>query len=37
MRAFAVSAENPQLLYTASLAGNTPYAVVGSAGSAPAC
>jgi hypothetical protein len=29
---FAVSAENPQLLYTASLAGNTPYAVVGSAG-----
>ncbi len=30
--AIAVSAENPQLLYTASLAGNTPYAVVGSAG-----
>jgi hypothetical protein len=30
--AFAVSAENPQLLYTASLAGNTPYAVVGSIG-----
>ena len=29
---FAASAENPQLLYTASLAGNTPYAVVGSAG-----
>ena len=29
---FAVSAENPQLLYTASLAGNTPYAVIGSAG-----
>ena len=29
---FAVSAENPQLLYTAALAGNTPYAVVGSAG-----
>ncbi|MGA7830450.1 MAG: hypothetical protein WCA21_05780 [Terracidiphilus sp.] len=29
---FAVAAENPQLLYTASLAGNTPYAVVGSAG-----
>ena len=28
----AVSAENPQLLYTATLAGNTPYAVVGSAG-----
>jgi hypothetical protein len=30
--AFAISAENPQLLYTASLAGNTPYAVLGSAG-----
>ncbi len=30
--AFAVSAENPQLIYSASLAGNTPYAVVGSAG-----
>jgi hypothetical protein len=30
--AFGVSAENPQLLYTASLAGNTPYAVLGSAG-----
>ena len=30
--AFAISAENPQLLYTASIAGNTPYAVVGSAG-----
>jgi len=30
--AFAVSAENPQLQYTASLAGNTPYAVLGSAG-----
>ncbi|MGA2217693.1 MAG: hypothetical protein ABSG51_06385, partial [Terracidiphilus sp.] len=29
---FAVSAENPQLLYTATLAGSTPYAVVGSAG-----
>jgi hypothetical protein len=29
---FAVSAENPQLLYTATLAGNTPYAVVGTAG-----
>jgi hypothetical protein len=28
----AVSAENPQILYTASLAGNTPYAVLGSAG-----
>jgi len=30
--AFGLSAENPQLLYTASLAGNTPYAVLGSAG-----
>jgi hypothetical protein len=30
--AFAISAENPQVLYTASLAGNTPYAVLGSAG-----
>lgn len=30
--AFGISAENPQLLYTASLAGNTPYAVIGSAG-----
>jgi hypothetical protein len=30
--AFGVSLENPQLLYTASLAGNTPYAVLGSAG-----
>jgi hypothetical protein len=30
--AFGVAAENPQLLYTASLAGNTPYAVIGSAG-----
>ena len=30
--AFAVAVENPQLLYTASLAGNTPYAVLGSAG-----
>ena len=30
--AFGISAENPQLLYTASLAGNTPYAVLGSAG-----
>jgi hypothetical protein len=30
--ALAISAENPQLLYTASLAGDTPYAVVGSAG-----
>jgi len=30
--AFGLSVENPQLLYTASLAGNTPYAVLGSAG-----
>jgi hypothetical protein len=30
--AFGISAENPQLLYTTSLAGNTPYAVLGSAG-----
>jgi hypothetical protein len=30
--AFGLSFENPQLLYTASLAGNTPYAVLGSAG-----
>ena len=30
--AFAFGIENPQLLYTASLAGNTPYAVLGSAG-----
>lgn len=30
--AVAVSVENPQLLYTASLAGSTPYAVLGSAG-----
>jgi uncharacterized protein YoxC len=30
--AIAISAENPQLLYSATLAGNTPYAVVGSAG-----
>ena len=30
--AFGVAAENPQILYTASLAGNTPYAVLGSAG-----
>jgi Skp family chaperone for outer membrane proteins len=30
--AFGLAAENPQLLYTASLAGNTPYAVLGSAG-----
>jgi uncharacterized protein YoxC len=28
----AISLENPQLLYSASLAGNTPYAVVGSGG-----
>lgn len=30
--AFGVAAENPQLLYTASLAGDTPYAVLGSQG-----
>jgi hypothetical protein len=30
--AVGIAAENPQLLYTASLAGNTPYAVLGSAG-----
>ena len=30
--AFGLSVENPQLLYTASLAGNEPYAVLGSAG-----
>ena len=30
--AFGLSFENPQLLYTASLAGNSPYAVLGSAG-----
>jgi hypothetical protein len=30
--AFGVAVENPQLLYTASLAGNTPYAVIGSDG-----
>ena len=30
--AFGFAVENPQLLYTASLAGNTPYAVLGSAG-----
>jgi len=30
--AFGFAAENPQLLYTASIAGNTPYAVLGSAG-----
>jgi len=30
--AFGIAAENPQLLYTASLAGNTPYAVLGAAG-----
>ena len=31
--AFGIAVENPQLLYTASLAGNEPYAVLGSAGS----
>jgi len=30
--AFGVSVENPQLLYSAALAGNTPYAILGSAG-----
>jgi Skp family chaperone for outer membrane proteins len=30
--AFGIAAENPQILYTASIAGNTPYAVLGSAG-----
>jgi hypothetical protein len=30
--AIGLAVENPQLLYTASLAGNTPYAVLGSAG-----
>ncbi len=30
--AFGIAAENPQILYSASLAGNTPYAVLGSAG-----
>jgi hypothetical protein len=30
--AFGLSIESPQLLYSASLAGNTPYAVLGSAG-----
>ena len=30
--AFGIAAENPQLLYSTTLAGNTPYAVLGSAG-----
>ncbi len=30
--AFGLAVENPQVLYTASIAGNTPYAVLGSAG-----
>src|SRR5215831_15590385 len=30
--AFGIAIENPQVLYTATLAGNTPYAVLGSAG-----
>jgi hypothetical protein len=30
--AVGIAAENPQILYTATLAGNTPYAVLGSAG-----
>jgi Skp family chaperone for outer membrane proteins len=29
---FGIAIENPQVLYTASLAGNTPYAILGSAG-----
>ena len=29
---FGIGAENPQILYTASLAGNTPYAVIGGQG-----
>jgi hypothetical protein len=29
---FGIAGENPQLIYTASLAGNTPYAVLGSSG-----
>jgi hypothetical protein len=29
---FGIAAENPQILYTATLAGNTPYAVIGSQG-----
>jgi hypothetical protein len=30
--AFGIAAENPQLLYSAALAGSTPYAIIGSAG-----
>jgi hypothetical protein len=30
--AFGIAAENPQLLYSAALAGSTPYAILGSAG-----
>jgi hypothetical protein len=30
--AFGIAAENPEILYSATLAGNTPYAVLGSAG-----
>jgi hypothetical protein len=30
--AFGISVENPQMVYTASMAGNTPYAVLGSSG-----
>ncbi|HTZ00279.1 MAG TPA: hypothetical protein VMB75_10605, partial [Rhodocyclaceae bacterium] len=30
--AFGISVENPQMLYSPTLAGNTPYAVIGSAG-----
>ena len=32
--AFGAAVENPQLIYTASLAGNTPYSVIGSDGTA---
>jgi hypothetical protein len=32
LASFGVAVENPQVLYTATLAGNTPYAVLGSAG-----
>jgi hypothetical protein len=32
LAAFGIAVENPQILYSASIAGNTPYAVLGSAG-----
>ena len=32
LASFGIAVENPQVLYTATLAGNTPYAVLGSAG-----